>query len=181
MAHAFDPGKLAELMLYVSAKSQEDQRFGATKLNKLLFYAEFMMFAKYGRPITGATYQRLDHGPAPRELPPIRRELTESRAAVIVPRDYFGLPQHALVPLREPNLALFAGEEIAMVDWVIEKCWHETAASLSAATHRLPGWIFANEGEDIPYSAVFLSKHPLTPHEVTRGEDVAKLLGLQIS
>ena len=53
--------RMAELIVYIADLCQEDPTFGATKLNKILFYADFASYAKYGRPITGQEYQRLEH------------------------------------------------------------------------------------------------------------------------
>ena len=66
----YDEEKLAELILYVAEKIQSDRTAGATKLNKYLYFADFSAVRKLGHPITGAEYQRLRHGPAPRRLPP---------------------------------------------------------------------------------------------------------------
>ena len=71
--------KLAELMLYISMKSESDETFGATKLNKLLFYADFIAYLKLKKPITGAEYQCIERGPAPRSLLPIRRKLVNPK------------------------------------------------------------------------------------------------------
>jgi hypothetical protein len=39
--------RLGELMLYIAKKSQFDQNFGSTKLNKILFYADFVSYATH--------------------------------------------------------------------------------------------------------------------------------------
>jgi len=55
--------KMAELILYVSDRCQLDPAYGSTKLNKILFYADFLYYAKHGTSITGQEYMRLDKGP----------------------------------------------------------------------------------------------------------------------
>ncbi|HZQ34888.1 MAG TPA: hypothetical protein VFD32_03070 [Dehalococcoidia bacterium] len=50
-----DSRKLGELILYVAEKSSDDPRFGATKLNNILFFSDFLAFGQLGRSITGAT------------------------------------------------------------------------------------------------------------------------------
>src|SRR5438067_13073106 len=85
----FDEQKFRELILYFAQKSADDPAFGAVKLNKLLFYADFVSFAKRGKAITGATYFRLPHGPAPRQLLPITKKM-DRRDLVTESRDHFG-------------------------------------------------------------------------------------------
>ena len=65
MATDFKEEKFGNLILYVAERSEHDDRFGAVKLNKIMYYADFTAYWKLGRPITGATYQRLDEGPLP--------------------------------------------------------------------------------------------------------------------
>src|ERR1700733_10925348 len=72
--------RFAELMLYVSEKCASDPKFGATKLNKILFYADFLAYAELGNSITGFEYQKLPHGPAPRRILTVRRRLEQEGA-----------------------------------------------------------------------------------------------------
>ena len=52
-----DEEKLAELVLYVAREIESDPTGGATKINKILYNAEFSHVRAYGVPITGAPYQ----------------------------------------------------------------------------------------------------------------------------
>src|SRR5437868_14530692 len=65
----FHEDKLAELILYIAERSEHDKEFGKTKLLKLIAYSDFGAYQRLGRPITGAHYRKLPHGPAPREAP----------------------------------------------------------------------------------------------------------------
>ena len=56
--------KLKELVLYIAQKSEDDPSFGATKLNKILFAADFYFFGQTGRSITGASYVHRGKGRA---------------------------------------------------------------------------------------------------------------------
>ena len=47
------------------AKKTDPQKLGILKLNKLLYYIDFEHYKKYGRPILGDVYIRMDHGPVP--------------------------------------------------------------------------------------------------------------------
>lgn len=43
-----DDRKMKELILYLASRSEEDPRFSATKLNKLLFYCDFTAYRRLG-------------------------------------------------------------------------------------------------------------------------------------
>ena len=56
---------LRELILFIADRCEDEPTFGATKLNKILFYADFLSYALYGEPIAGVTYRKLERGPVP--------------------------------------------------------------------------------------------------------------------
>ena len=71
----FDREKFKRLVHYVIWKAGKRDWFGATKLNKVLWFAESRVYVLTGKGITGATYVREKHGPVPRAMMPIRAEL----------------------------------------------------------------------------------------------------------
>lgn len=156
---AGDEVKFQELVLYISAKCQADPKFGAVKLNKILFLADFLAFADLGAPITGMEYFKLPHGPAPRLMMPIRDAMHERGDIVLERRDVFPFPENQqirVIPQRAPRLDLFTAQEIALVDSVIEACSGLTGRDLSDRTHKMPAWLVAREKETIPYPAIFV-------------------------
>ena len=52
----FDREKFKTLVVYIAWKAGQRDWFGATKLNKVLWFAEARAFVLHGKPITGATY-----------------------------------------------------------------------------------------------------------------------------
>ena len=65
-----EDARLRELILLICKGSEGDPRFGAVKLNKLLFYCDFSAYAKLGKSITGQEYLALPEGPALKKLKP---------------------------------------------------------------------------------------------------------------
>jgi len=169
MPEPFQAAKFKELLLYLAQRSAGDPLFGATKLNKLLFYCDFLAYGQLGRSVTGARYQRLKHGPAPRQLVPIQRELEAEGAMSVQVRQFFNQVQKRPVAMRPPNLGLFSGEEIALVDMLLEVLRHYSASEVSALSHLEAGWQLVDDGEDIPYESVFLSPPGLTEDDVDQG------------
>jgi len=174
--------KLRELILYIAQKCQDHPRFGAVKLNKILFFADFIAYAKRGKSITGETYFKLPQGPAPKKLKPVVEQLTESGQAVEQLRRVLAWSQRRLIPLREPNLSVFSGEEISLVDEVIEALKHKDAKEVSALSHTFAGWKLVPDNEDIPYETVFLRDPAdilVTEKQLQQAKAIAKEHGLQ--
>lgn len=157
--------RLGELMLYIAGCCGEDPAFGATKLNKILFYADFIAYFRFGEAITGAEYQKLKHGPAPRQLKPVERVLESCKDAVVQERRHFTKTQRRLVPLREPNLDMFSGSQIAVVDEVISALRKHNAVEVSELSHQLAGWELAELGETIPYYTVLIPDDDWQPDD----------------
>jgi Protein of unknown function (DUF4065) len=161
-----DEEKLAELVLYVAREIESDPTGGATKINKILYNAEFSHVRAHGVPITGAPYQKLTNGPAPRRLVPIRDRLIGEGSAELRKDDYFGYPLDRLVPLRDVHTEMFEESELRMTDQIIKALWGKSASEVSRMSHEEPGWKMVDEGEDIPYSSAFLAKRVVLTNEI---------------
>lgn len=174
MMPEFDREKFKELLLYVADRSQEDPKFGATKLNKILFFSEFFAYLNFGAPIAGATYQSLEHGPGPRELRPVRREMEQAGDLHIDRRRYLGFNQVRAVPGRMPDLSRFSPGELAIVDQVMGALRDMGAVDVSEVSHRLSmGWRIAGIGQVIPYESAFLSADMPSEDDILRGKELA--------
>lgn len=174
MSQTFQKDKLRELMLYVASKCQDDPRYGATKLNKILFFSDFITYSRTGKSITGSTYQRLEFGPAPRELMPTQESLVAELSAVVQVRNAHGYPQKRLIPMRDPDLSIFGGQEIAVIDEVMENLSDYDGSQVSELSHKFPGWQLAKMKEEIPYESVYIAHDQhLAPGDVARGHELA--------
>jgi hypothetical protein len=178
----FDSDKFKELMLYIADQCQGDPYFGATKLNKILFFSDFFAYALYGQPITGAMYQRLEKGPAPKQLLPSQKELIGEKRAEVIERMRFNRKQKRLIAKVAPRLSRFTPDEIALVDHIMEWLAGKTALETSNVSHdTCLGWQLAGDKQEIPYEAVFLSSTSITPVDIRVGQEVAGRHGFLVS
>lgn len=173
-----DDAKLRELILYIAQRCSADPYFGKTKLNKILFYADFTAYAELGEAITGQEYMRLPHGPGPRRLKPILDTLTRSEDVVLKREPKGTFEQERVVAQRIPAVSKFTEPQLAIVNRVIRALWNRTNSRVSEISHADAGWQLAENGETIPYETVFLSNRPLTEAEIEYGLKLADELGL---
>jgi hypothetical protein len=167
--------KLREAVLYISQRCEGDETFGATKLNKLLFYSDFLAYLNFGKSITGQAYFRLPKGPAPKRLVPVRDKMIEDGELKIKPQEYYGFPQNCPKALRRPDLSDFGGEEITLIEKVVEMHWGKTASEISDESHGFVGWKLANEQEEIPYPVALVKNRNLSGHELKYGRNLEAL------
>lgn len=158
----FNSEKFRSLILYIAQKSVEDRWFGAVKLNKILYYCDFTAFLMLRRSITGATYQRLPEGPAPRELLAERQAMLDEGLLTMETVRVISYVQHRLVPTNfdEDISQSFSLDELEIIDEVIEELSDMTAAEVSNMSHHEIGWIAASNFEDIPYETAWLAPKP---------------------
>lgn len=165
--------RLRELILYIADRCSSDPTFSATKLNKILFYSDFLSFGRYGKPITGCAYKALEKGPAPRGLNFVRDRMVDSDDIRIRKSPVYTHERHQIIPLRAPELVMFSARDIKVVDEMIELTLGELAKDVSEDSHWRAWWIARDRltegGSDlIPYEAVFISNDPLTNADIKR-------------
>jgi len=162
---------LGELVLLAAAELAGDPAFGATKLNKALFFSDLLHYKRHGTTITGSVYERLPRGPAPRDIVAVRQALIDAGDARLDHVGYLGYLQARLVPLRPPALSGFAATELQLV--------RQVCAALAGHSHaNVLGWQLAAEREEIPPESIFLAAAPPARDDLARGRAVAAERGL---
>jgi Protein of unknown function (DUF4065) len=168
---SYDAQRLRELVVYIARKCLSDARFGKTKLNKILFFADFGAFRTLGQSITGAEYWNLPEGPVPHQLLVAVGELgpdvywESEQAGTFV--------QQRLMARRAASIDLFSGPEIALVDAVIDDLWSMTAKQVSDYSHETMAWRLSRTKQQIPYGTALLSSDEPTDEDVAWLEGVA--------
>lgn len=174
---ALNEAKFREMILLIARRSDGDPSYGATKLNKLLFFADFAAYRRYGAPISGARYQKLEHGPAPREIVPVRVRMLEEGSAIELKRDYFGKSQLRLTSVDEPALNALTVRDVALIDEVLQSYQQANASDISEISHAFSGWKYAAYGEDIPYETALLVERTATREDFIEGERLNRKFG----
>jgi hypothetical protein len=175
---SFDREKFKRLVHYVIWRAGHRDGFGATKLNKVLWFSEARAYVLTGKPITGATYVRQKHGPVPREFMPIRHELeVDKLIRVVEPRTQYEHTQ--FTALRPADASFLSDAERQTVEfWINHIDQEHTATSISEESHDY-AWEIAEMGEVVPYYAI-LSERVRDPNdaELAWAAKRAKELGL---
>ena len=179
MRVVYNETKFTELLLHVAARLRTDRAGGATKLNKVLFFADYAHVRRSGAPITGAEYQKLPQGPAPRRLKPVRDALVAAGAAKVEREEFLGYELQRLVPLREADLSVFTDAELKTIDQDLADLDGLKARQVSDLSHEEAGWRLVEEGEVIPYEAALVGARQISTPTSRRLEcEVAEQYGL---
>lgn len=157
---ALDEQKFADLVLYIAHRCRNDQRFGSVKLCKILYYCDFEAHRRLLKPITGATYVKMDQGPVPRGLYEARRSLIRGGDARVEIRPVQSYHEERLVPTRdEVQLGTsFSADESNLIDEIIERLRPMTGKEASDLSHGEFGWQSVEFYEPIPYATSLIAR-----------------------
>lgn len=141
-----DSQKLFNTILFFSVGGQLK-----TKLNKLLFYADFKHFKEYSVSITGARYVHLQYGPVPDDYDYYFAELLRERYLDVeeeILGNYTGFKCVARV---EPDLGTFDQSERDVLEQVISYFRKFGSAEIMKFSHDEAAYASTVEGETISY------------------------------
>jgi Protein of unknown function (DUF4065) len=154
--------KFKALVHYIVASCDDPQRLGATKLNKVLWFADAICYRSTRASITGETYVKRKRGPVPKAILQTLREL-RAEGKIHIEEPAFQYEIRRFVSLQKPDASMFSPVEIGIITAVLaEVCDRHTASSISDLSHDQI-WDAANEGEELPLFATLASQ----PGEIT--------------
>ena len=100
------------------------------------------------------------HGPTPIEFRAVIEEMVSAKELECVQSKYFNFPQRKYLPHRASDLSLLTGEELQLIDDVLNKLSNMTATEISEYSHGDVPWITTPNGEKIDYESVFYRTAP---------------------
>jgi uncharacterized phage-associated protein len=149
------------------AKKTDPNKIGILKLNKLLYYIDFEHYKKYGRPILGDIYFKMELGPVPsfsynlfnlafygngndnKSTEEIKSSISLKKVKV---KDY---NINIIVPKKKFNKDIFSSSEIKVMENVAKKHFSDTGTSMSKKTHAAnTPWSKTDQNQVIDYDLV---------------------------
>lgn len=127
--------KLKNILLYFIEKSGG---VFFTKMNKLLFYADFVAYRQTGKGITGLAYKAIQHGPVPVRWDRIYSFYDEINQEIVQFSD--GRAGTKLVSKLSPDMTEFDEDELKVLEFVCERFKSETPTQISETSHQEEAW-----------------------------------------
>ena len=170
-------GKLAAAVAYLTERSRHDDTFGETKLVKLLYYADCAAYQRTGRPITGATYIKMPHGPYP-DLWQAMIGRLESDGTIHLSQEPVGdqyLRKHWL-PGENAITTALTEQDKRHLDEQLRRFAKFNGAEIEEYSHDELAWHATPDDEAMPYELFGIRRPSLPPDEetVARGRRIAK-------
>ena len=154
---AFSIEKMRAMIAYIGGNGKEIYK---TKLNKLLFYSDFVNYYLFGHSISGARYIHFPYGPVPDGYDNVLNDLSASGAIQVVKGETFELIKGGNEPLSQLATKLSENERTTL-DWVLKNFGNLSANEISELSHNEKAYRFTRPGEEIAYEyAKFFERLP---------------------
>jgi uncharacterized phage-associated protein len=112
-----------------------------TKMNKLLFYADFSHYANTGYSITGLTYVAISHGPVPKNYGAIYDRLWDNGFVDIEEVEYNGYEgEKFLNHDGSPDLGVFTELEVNILERVVKEIGTYSTSRVVDMSHNEMAW-----------------------------------------
>ena len=149
--------KFKKVLLYVLSKVGGKPNIGQTVLYKLLYFIDFDYYEKFEEQLIGARYMKNPHGPTPVAFAKIISELEEQGGVEALQSKFYKYDQtkYLVNPNNPVNLSGLSGQEIAHIDWELNRLSDLTATQISALSHKDTPWLVAKEKGQLDYEHVF--------------------------
>ncbi len=151
---AFNRKKTKNVILYFA----ERQSPYKTKMNKLLYYTDFVHFRNTAQSITGLRYVAIPHGPVPNHFEYLFEAFVEEGIIFkVTTMTNFGELEQIL-PSEEVHFdpSIFSATELETLDYVANLFKDKSASEIADISHREPAWKENIEGKKIiPFSYAF--------------------------
>lgn len=109
-----------------------------TKMNKLLFYVDFLSYRERGMAMTGLAYRAIDYGPVPEHWNRIYSQFDEINEETRIINDFEG---NVLVTSCHADTTLFSKEEVDIMQAVCNRFKESSSRDISATSHEEKAWI----------------------------------------
>jgi uncharacterized phage-associated protein len=129
--------KISHMIMFFSDNAQTFK----TKLNKLLFYSDFLAFKNSGFGISGLDYRAIAFGPVPAKFEKLYDEISEGDLLQREYTDEHGYEGSYFIPMLTFNELLFDQFELEIMKLVADKFkWH-SSTEIKDLSHSEPAWI----------------------------------------
>lgn len=122
-----------------------------TKLNKLLFYADFKHFKDYTVSLTGTRYVHLPYGPVPNNYQHALAQLAEVGELEIDELQFGEYVGENCISRKEPDLSIFSDSEIKILAEIKNHFKDFGSAKIKDFSHQERGYQETSKGDLISY------------------------------
>lgn len=125
---------------------------GATKLNKLLYYLDFISYRDKKKPVTGDIYIHLDYGPVPENIDLVLAKLKASGTIDVEIVEYKGGFTFNYKATKDPIIEGFDEYEKKLLENICKEFELWNTDKIVEQTHLEAPWFYSKPYDPVDYS-----------------------------
>ena len=131
-----------------------NQYLHATKLNKLLYYLDFVSFRDYKKPVTGDVYIHQGYGPVPARIDEILAKLQSDGAidTEAIPHNDSEMINFALKDESKFDESVFSSDQKKLLKQICDEFGNWPTEKIVAQTHLEAPWFYSKPYEIVDYA-----------------------------
>jgi uncharacterized phage-associated protein/DNA-binding transcriptional regulator YiaG len=151
--NGYSPISLERVKAVMLTILQEYNEVFCTKMNKLLFYIDFLSYRQRGIAMTGLCFRAIDFGPVPDRWEKLYSQFDEIRQELRPIGEYEG---NVLLSNVKPDDTILNDSEKDIIHTVCSRFMNYSSSKISAISHDEPAWIKYHEAHSrIPFTEAF--------------------------
>jgi uncharacterized phage-associated protein len=149
--------KFEQTLLYILEKIGGKPNIGKTVLFKLLYFIDFDYYEKYEEQLIGAKYIKNVYGPTPVMFAKIVEQLEKDGKIEKIKSKFYTREQtkYLINPAHKMDFSALSSQELAHIDWEIDRLGTLSAVQISALSHLDTPWVVAQDRKPLEYEMVF--------------------------
>lgn len=145
--------RLKNIMIYLIQNCGD---IFCTKMNKLLFYTDFLSYRERGIAMSGLSYRAISYGPVPENWDRAYSQFDEIKQETRVIGNFEG---NILTSSMTVDKSFFTQEELDILDSVCSRFHDMSSRDISEISHKEKAWIDCHDKHNrIPFSDAFALK-----------------------
>jgi len=144
----FQPEKLMDMITFFAT---DEAGVYKTKMNKLLWYTDFLHYRHFGVSVSGTPYVHLPYGPVADQYNLFLSHLIREER-INVQEVFFANGSGELLVTVQPSDLAFSASEMEVLNAVGEHFRSMTSKDISSLSHEEDGYVETKEGQTISYS-----------------------------
>lgn len=142
--------KYANALLYF-IKYCNNEFLGVTKLNKLMYYLDFISYRDRKQTVTGDEYLHVQYGPVPESINLVLTELNEKGQIQISREPYKDNNKVVFELSKEPNLKVFDEYEMSLLNNICKEFSLWPTDKIVEQTHLEAPWFYSKPFKKVDF------------------------------
>ncbi|MDD3480891.1 MAG: Panacea domain-containing protein [Patescibacteria group bacterium] len=151
MSKELDKKKYENSVLYF-VEHCNNNYLGATKLNKLLYYLDFISYRDRGKTITGDLYIHKDFGPVPDTVDEIIAELKDNKKIETTTTECKGSFKVKFKAIQKTDISFFDNYEQKLLKGICREFALWSTAKIVSQTHLEAPWFYSKPYDFVDFN-----------------------------